>query len=114
MRRGMCVEVLRAMFNPMTPPPMTRKSDRTASYQIFHGALPDCHSSSKIILFSQCIHTGPEAVVSISHELVVLSEPFNGLALPDRVIAGDIIDRLALQHIKPAVDPALFTDAAFP
>lgn len=44
----------------------------------------------------------------VAHELVVLSEPFNGLALPDRFIASDVIDRLALQHIEPAIDPALF------
>ena len=51
--------------------------------------------------------------MAISHELVVLRESFNGLTLPDRFIAGDVIDRPALQHIEPAVDPALVTMRLF-
>ena len=51
--------------------------------------------------------------MAISHELAFTSQSFNGLALPDRFIAGDVIDRLALQHIEPAVDPALFTMRLF-
>ena len=101
------------MFSPMTPPPMTRKSDRTASYQIFHGAFAGLPQLFEVIFLAQGIHAGPEAGVAVSHELVVLSEPFNGLALPDRFIAGDVIDRLALQHIEPAVDPALVTMRLF-
>ena len=51
--------------------------------------------------------------MAVSHELRFTSQSFNGLALSDRFIAGDVIDRLALQHIEPAVDPALFTMRLF-
>ena len=63
--------------------------------------------------FSESVPAGPEAIVAISHELTFASQSFNGLALPNRFIAGDVIDRLALQHIEPAVDRALFTMRLF-
>ena len=40
-----------------------------SDYQIFQGAWPDSHSSSRKFFSLQRVHAGPEAVVAISHEL---------------------------------------------
>ena len=44
--------------------------------------------------------------MALSHELTFTGQSVYELAFSDRFFAGDVIDRLVLQHIEPAVDPA--------
>src|SRR5262245_17845555 len=59
------------------------------------------------LLLLEGVHARPESVVLESHELAGARERLERLALPDRLVARDVVDRLGLEYEEPAVDPAL-------
>ena len=59
-----------------------------------------------VFLF-QRVHAGPETIVLIAHQFPILGDLFDRVALPDGVIAVDIVEDAAVEEKIPTVDPAL-------
>src|SRR6185436_19197822 len=65
------------------------------------------------------VHRVPEALVDEGRELSLAGEPLHGIALPDGLVAANVLDDLWRQDEEPAVDPAavavrLLVEAAHP
>src|SRR5690606_23489215 len=59
------------------------------------------------LLLLERVHARPEAVVAVAHQLAVLHEAVDRLALPAARVAVDVVDGLRLEDEEAAVDPAL-------
>src|SRR5690606_7035172 len=59
------------------------------------------------LLVAQRVHALPEPLVPVGHELPVLGQLLERLALELGVVAGDVVEHARLQHEEGAVDPAL-------
>jgi hypothetical protein len=66
-----------------------------------------------VISLAQRIHTRPEAVVPVAHELMLSGKLFDWLSFPHSFIAIDVVNGLFLKNIEAAIDPVFFAMRLF-
>src|SRR5436309_6484171 len=94
------------MLMPMMPPPSTRKSEVSTALPDLPGRSSRTPEFLEVHPLLDRIHAGPESGVPVAHQLAIVGQSFYRLALPGRVVAFDVVQRLRLQDEEAPVDPA--------